>query len=108
MANLWQLKKGMGEITLPTFDGEYQITLKLKKDLSPQDNATRLYTKGKNEKIRLKFASKNLELIEREIFEKSNEIKRVELIDKLNDLRKIKQPKQAQDEAFGEEKDSDA
>ena len=96
MANLWQLKKGMGEVTLPTFDGENQITLKLKKDLSPQDNATRLYTKGKNEKIRLKFASKNLELIEREIVEKSNEIKRVELIDKLNDLRKIKQPKQAQ------------
>ena len=51
MANLWQLKKGMGEVTLPTFDGENQVTLKLKKDLSPQDNATRLYTQGKNEKI---------------------------------------------------------
>lgn len=95
MANLWQLKMGMGEVTLPTFDGENQITIKLKKDLSPQDNASRLYTKGKNEKIRLKFAFKNLEFIEHEIVEKFNEIKRLELIDKLIDLRKIKNTKQS-------------
>ncbi|NBV57480.1 MAG: DUF814 domain-containing protein [Bacteroidetes bacterium] len=98
MANLWQIEKGMSEINLPTFDGNDHILIKLKKDLSPQDNAARLYSKGKNEKIRLKFAMDNLELIQEELANKTKEIERFELIDELKDLRKItssKQDKQA-------------
>ena len=94
MANLWQIRKGMSEINLPSFDGNDHILIKLKKDLSPQDNAERLYLKGKNEKIRLKFAKENLELIQEELANKTKEIEHFELIDELRDLRKITSSKQ--------------
>ena len=84
----------MSEIILPSFDGNDHILIKLKKDLSPQDNAERLYLKGKNEKIRLKFAKDNLELIQEELANKTKEIEHFEHIDELRDLRKITSSKQ--------------
>ena len=88
MANLWQIDKGMKEINLPSFDGENQVLIRLKKDLSPQDNATRLYKKGKNEKIRLKFANEALKIINQELVKKTEEIENVEQMNEMKDLRK--------------------
>jgi predicted ribosome quality control (RQC) complex YloA/Tae2 family protein len=94
MANLWQMDKGMDEINLQTFDGKEQVFIKLKKDLSPQDNAARLYKKGKNEKIRLKFANETLKIIKQELTMKTEEIASVEQMDELKDLRKEANSKQ--------------
>lgn len=88
MANLWQIDKGMKEINLPSFDGENQVLIRLKKDLSPQNNATRLYKKGKNEKIRLKFANEALKIINQELVKKTEEIENVEQMNEMKDLRK--------------------
>jgi hypothetical protein len=49
MANLHNIKWGMKEVTLEDFYRDAPITIKLKSDLKPQDNAARYYRKAKNE-----------------------------------------------------------
>lgn len=43
-ANLWQLEKGMEQVSLPSFDDpQRQVTLKLDPSLTPQENVQRLF-----------------------------------------------------------------
>ena len=51
MANLHNIKPNASEATLFDFYKNEQLTIKLKKDLSPQKNAEYLYRKAKNQKI---------------------------------------------------------
>ena len=88
MANLWQMEKGQSEINLPTFDGEQMVHITLKKDLSPQANAARLYKKGKNEKIRLTYAKKTFEDLHAKLADKLLEIEAAEKMEGLKELRK--------------------
>lgn len=88
MANLWQLEKGMTDIKLPSFDGDQWIKVQLKKDLTPQANAARLYRKGKNEKMRLQFAEENLKKMLETHQKKLEEIQAVQQTEDLKALRK--------------------
>lgn len=51
MANLHQVNEGAEEITLDNFYTGKAVTIKLKKELSPQKNAEILYRKAKNQRI---------------------------------------------------------
>ncbi|MCU0431556.1 MAG: NFACT RNA binding domain-containing protein [Cytophagaceae bacterium] len=50
MAHLHEIPGGCQEITLLNFYTNQNVTIKLKKELSPQKNAENFYRKGKNEK----------------------------------------------------------
>ncbi len=54
MANLHVMESGVSEVTLFNFYSDEDITIKLKKDLSPQKNAERYYKKSKNAHLELK------------------------------------------------------
>lgn len=50
MANLHEMKKGMTEVQLFDFYRNELLTIKLKKNLEPQENAAYYYSKAKNQK----------------------------------------------------------
>jgi len=49
MANLYHIQKGEAKARLLNFYNDTEIDIKLKKDLSPQENAENYYRKGKNQ-----------------------------------------------------------
>lgn len=53
MANMHQIPRGANEITLQDFEGEKNITIKLKPDLSIQKTAYAYYRKAKNQQIQI-------------------------------------------------------
>ncbi len=53
MANLHQVKEGLEETVLDNFYTGEQVTIKLKRELSPQKNAEVFYRKAKNQKIEI-------------------------------------------------------
>lgn len=64
MANLHRIEAGKNEITLPSFEGDGSVVVKLKKELNPQQNAERLYKKAKNEKKREAYVLSSIQEVE--------------------------------------------
>ncbi|MBR9860408.1 DUF814 domain-containing protein [bacterium] len=67
MAYMHEVKQGMSSVELPSFEEQKPVKIKLKKDLSPQANAERLYRKSKNEATRLKYLERSLNGVESEL-----------------------------------------
>lgn len=88
MANLWNIGKGVEEAVLTSFDGEQQVKISLKKNLTPQANAERYYRKSKNENKQRIYAQKHLEELEESLFIKQEELTRLEQIESLKEIRK--------------------
>ena len=64
MANLHQIQKGQEVVELFDFYRNENISIKLKKDLSPQDNAAQYYRKAKNRKLEIEQALKLIQQAE--------------------------------------------
>ena len=78
----------MEEAVLTSFDGEQQVKISLKKNLTPQANAERYYRKSKNENKQRIYAQKHLEELEESLFIKQEELTRLEQIESLKEIRK--------------------
>lgn len=69
MANLYQLQKGLEKTTLHDFYTGKDIDIRLKKELSPQENAENYYRKAKNQVKETTVLKENLEKAETELKE---------------------------------------
>jgi predicted ribosome quality control (RQC) complex YloA/Tae2 family protein len=88
MANMHELKQGMEKIKLKDFYQEnHYVDIKLKKELSPQDNAALFYKKAKNQHIEIDRMRQSLRTKEIEIAKLKNEIEQLRLIDDLKVFR---------------------
>ncbi len=87
MANLHVLKQGVTEATLLDFYRNQDITIKFKRDLSPQKNAENYYRKSKNQKIerqklRLNISNKELLAVQTRV-----QIEEITVIENIKELR---------------------
>ncbi|MFY0643534.1 MAG: DUF814 domain-containing protein [Bacteroidia bacterium] len=64
MAYMHQIKEGQTEVNLPSFENGEEVTIKLNAQLSPQQNAQRLYYKSKKEHIQLSVLQNELRSLE--------------------------------------------
>ncbi len=87
MANLHQIPERAERVELHDFYRDQPISIKLKKDLSPQKNAEMYYRKAKNEKIETDKIQENLDLRERDLAQVREHYAAIEKIDLLRDLR---------------------
>jgi predicted ribosome quality control (RQC) complex YloA/Tae2 family protein len=87
MANLHHLEEGISEVELLNFYTDQHITIKLKKDLSPQKNAENYYRKSKNEEIEVKTIEKNIETAFNKIIEIESQIERVKAAENFKELK---------------------
>ena len=87
MANLHQIPERAERVELHDFYRDQPISIKLKKDLSPQKNAEVYYRKAKNEKIETDKIQENLDLREKELTQLREHHAAIEKIDLLRDLR---------------------
>lgn len=75
MANLYIMTSDMTEITVDDFYFEGKtLTIKLKKDLSPADNAAIYYRKHKDRKIKMAFVQSEISRLELEMLEMEEKI----------------------------------
>lgn len=74
MANLYHLKKGETKTRLLNFYDNTEIDIKLKKDLSPQENAENYYRKGKNQNKEVDILKANLQKAEGELLQVEEQI----------------------------------
>lgn len=89
MANLHTIKTGSTSVDLFNFYNNEQVTISLKKDLSPQKNAERLYRKAKNRKIELTTLQKNLQEKEDRLLTLYEQLETIENTSDLKSLRKL-------------------
>lgn len=100
MANMNTIAPGQEKIELPSFYDESVVTIKLKKELSPQKNAEVFYRKAKNQQIEINKLKESIVQKEKEIAVLK---RRIESVGETNDLKTIRE--QA-DEAGLNKKDS--
>ncbi|WP_422003718.1 NFACT RNA binding domain-containing protein [Roseivirga pacifica] len=89
MANMHAIPTGSTSTTLFNFYNNEQVTIPLKKDLSPQKNAERYYRKAKNRKIELETLEKNLAEKEEKLLKLYEQAETVAQTDDLRALRKL-------------------
>jgi predicted ribosome quality control (RQC) complex YloA/Tae2 family protein len=87
MANLHIIEDGLTEIELMNFYTDEPITIKLKKELSPQKNAENYYRKSKNEKIEVESIEKNIALAFNKIVEIEGQIADIESTEHFKELK---------------------
>jgi predicted ribosome quality control (RQC) complex YloA/Tae2 family protein len=87
MANLHQIPARVEKIELFDFYHDQNVTIKLKKDLSPQKNAEGYYRKSKNEKIELAKLHESLEAREKELVKSKEQLAAIGKIELLRELR---------------------
>jgi predicted ribosome quality control (RQC) complex YloA/Tae2 family protein len=87
MANLHRIPEKAEKITLENFYTQKEITIKLKKELSPQKNAEWYYKKAKNQKIEIAKLEENLQARELHLAMLQNHLQQIESIENLRDLR---------------------
>ena len=87
MANLHQINSGQESVELDDFYNQQKITIKLKKDLSPQKNAENFYRKSKNEKIEIEAIDSNINAAEKKIDFLENKLLTIESIESLKELK---------------------
>lgn len=95
MANLHVLKKGLSEATVFDFYRNQPLEIKLKKDLSPADNATYYYKKSKNRSKEKQQFEKRVQQLSAEVEALAIKLERLELAKKLRELKAL-QPEQKQ------------
>jgi predicted ribosome quality control (RQC) complex YloA/Tae2 family protein len=88
MANLHQIPARAEVVDLYDFYHDKQISVKLKKDLSPQKNAETYYRKSKNEKIEKDKLKESIALKEQELQQVEAHLHAIEKIELLKELRK--------------------
>ena len=88
MAYMHTLQPGQESVTLPDFyNDQSTVTIKLKKDLSPQKNAEVFYRKAKNQHIEIQRLQQSLETKEKEMATLKHEIEVLETSTDLKALR---------------------
>lgn len=87
MANLHTIPPGSTETTLFDFYNDCSITIKLKKENSPQKNAENFYRKAKNQQVEEQYLKDNIRTKEDKVLELEAHIEQIEKIDNLKDLR---------------------
>ncbi len=88
MAYMHTLQPGQETVTLPDFyNDQNTITIKLKKDLSPQKNAEAFYRKAKNQHIEIQRLQQSLETKEKEMAGLKQEIATLEASTDLKAVR---------------------
>ncbi|MPR32798.1 NFACT RNA binding domain-containing protein [Salmonirosea aquatica] len=87
MANLHQVPERAERVELHNFYRDKPVSIKLKKDLSPQKNAEVYYRKAKNERIEIEKLQENLDLREKELIRLREHYTAIEHMDQLRELR---------------------
>ncbi len=87
MANLHSIPPGSTEATLYNFYNDQEVTIKLKKDLSPQKNAENFYRKAKNQQLEEKYLQENINRKEEKLLELQLHYEEIEKKDNLKELR---------------------
>ena len=87
MANLHAIPPGTSETTLFDFYHDQPVTIKLKKDLSPQKNAENFYRKAKNQQTEEEYLKENIRKKEDKVLELEEHLEKIEKTDSLKDLR---------------------
>ncbi len=87
MANLYQIPERAERVELFDFYRDQPISIKLKKDLSPQKNAEVYYRKAKNERIETDKIQENLTLREAELARIRDHYAAIEPMAQLRELR---------------------
>jgi predicted ribosome quality control (RQC) complex YloA/Tae2 family protein len=87
MANLHQINRGDTEVVLDNFYRNEPITIELKKDLSPQNNAANYYQKAKNRKKELGLKQKQHEACSIRLQENNTILEKIENAQFLKDLK---------------------
>ena len=104
MANLHNILPKVTEVTLDNFYTQEPITIKLKKDLSPQKNAEAYYRKAKNQRLELNQLRKSMAQKEEEIFTYEEHLEAMEALTHVKELRQyLKQHKLTQDHDTGQD-----
>jgi len=89
MANLHNIKKGETEVNLFDFYRNQPLSIKIKKDLSPADNAAHYYKKAKNRSVEKKQFEKRVFQLKNEIIELEILVAKVSNAVKFKELRAI-------------------
>jgi predicted ribosome quality control (RQC) complex YloA/Tae2 family protein len=89
MAHMHALKQGIEKVALPSFfEPDQMLDIKLKKELTPQQNAAVFYRKAKNQHIEIERLERALADKAREIQAIQEQIDAIEAMDNLKTLRK--------------------
>jgi len=88
MANMHKIKLGQDKIVVPDFYDQSDVTIKLKKELNPQQNAEVFYRKAKNQHIEINKLKEALTQKENEIAHLQEVFERIEEVVDLKTLRK--------------------
>lgn len=93
MAHLHALKPGMESVTLSAFENpDNRISIKLKKDLSPQKNAAAFYRKAKNRTIELRMLQETKARKEQELAALSQLEQEIQLANDRDSLQTLSRP----------------
>lgn len=95
MAHLYQLQKGLEKTTLLNFYTNQHIDIKLKKELTPQENAENYYRKAKNQVKEIEVLQDNLQKAETELVEISEKLETALQAADGKSLRGMEKDKQA-------------
>lgn len=95
MAHLYQLQKGLEKTTLLNFYTNQNIDIKLKKELTPQENAENYYRKAKNQVKEIEVLQDNLQKAETELVEISEKLETALQAADGKSLRGMEKDKQA-------------
>lgn len=87
MANLHAIPAGATEAELFDFYNNRPISIKLKKELSPQKNAENFYRKAKNQQLEEQYLKDNIRNKEEKILELELHQEQIEQAESLKDLR---------------------
>ena len=90
MANMNLIKPGVDSVTVDNFyDDNKPISIKLKKDCTPQKNAEIFYRKGKNQQIEIQKLKDSIAGKEKAIAKLDHQISIIESLTDLKELRKV-------------------
>lgn len=87
MANLSKLKTGQEKAELYDFYSDRVVSIKLKKNLSPQRNAEQYYRKAKNQRIEISTLKKNIEQKKNDAHIIQEHVQSLSCISDIKDLR---------------------
>ena len=88
MAHMHHIPPRATEIELPDFHHQSMVTIRLKKDLTPQDNAAIYYGKGKNQKIEQKQLQQTVARKTKELLLVQQQVMQLNQIQDLTELKK--------------------
>lgn len=87
MANLHNIPLRSSEVELYDFYHDRPVSIKLKKDLSPQKNAENFYRKAKNQQLEEQHLQENISSKEEKLLELEVHYEKIEQIQSLKELR---------------------